>query len=154
VLTMIGAVGLAALIHPHRLQFLRSPAPWVAIATLAVAMLPHFMWLKQVDFVPLTYAGDTYSLTDRAQIDNLALGYVLHNLALLAAPVVLGGIALVWRPFRLMPFPALARGANPGVNLSQALNVWIIQAVVAIGPPLGALLFRVYIKTDWGIPLF
>ncbi len=84
VLTMIGAVGLAALIHPARLQFLRSPAPWVAIATLVVAMLPHLMWLKQVDFVPLTYAGDTYSLTDRAQIDDLALGYVLHNLALLA----------------------------------------------------------------------
>jgi len=154
VLTMIGAVGLAALIHPDRLQFLRSPAPWVAIATLVVAMLPHLMWLKQVDFVPLTYAGDTYSLTDRAQIDDLALGYVLHNLALLALPVVLGAIALGWRPFRLTPFPALARGANASVNMSQALNVWIIQAVVAIGPPLGALILYVYIKTDWGIPLF
>src|SRR4030095_12363001 len=112
------------------------------------------MWLKQVNFVPLTYAGDTYSLTDRAMIDDLALGYVLHNLALLALPLVLGAIALVWRPWRLTPFPALARGANPGVNMSQALNVWIIQAVVAIGPPLGAVIFHVYIKTDWGIPLF
>src|SRR5947208_4708206 len=154
VLTMIGAVGLAALIHPDRLQFLRSPAPWVAIATLVVAMLPHLMWLKQVNFVPLTYAGDTYSLTDRAMIDDLALGYVKHNLALLAAPVLLGAIALVWRPFRLTPFPALARGANSGVNMSQARNVWIVQAVVAIGPPLGAVLFHGYIKTDWGIPLF
>ena len=116
VLTMIGAIGLAALIHPARLQFLRSPAPWVAIATLVVAMLPHLMWLKQVDFVPLTYAGGTYALTDRAQIEDLALGYVLHNLALLALPVVLGAIALGWRPFRLTPFPALARGANASVN--------------------------------------
>src|SRR5882724_3372609 len=107
-LTAIGAVGLAALIHPARLQFLRSPAPWVAITTLVVAMIPHFLWLKQVDFVPLTYAGDTYSLTDRAMIDDLALGYVLHNLALLALPVVLGAIALGWRPLRLTPFPALA----------------------------------------------
>jgi hypothetical protein len=154
VLTMIGAIGLAALIHPDRLQFLRSPAPWVAIATLVVAMLPHLMWLKQVDFVPFTYAGDTYSHTDRAMIGDLALGYVKHNLALLALPVVLGAIALASRPFRWPPFPALARGANSGVNLSQALNVWIIQAVVAIGPPLGAVIFHVYIKTDWGIPLF
>src|ERR1700693_2995638 len=45
VLTMIGAIGLAALIHPERLKFLRSPAPWVAIATLAVAMIPHLVWL-------------------------------------------------------------------------------------------------------------
>ena len=46
------------------------------------------------------------------------------------------------------------RGANAGVNASQALNVWIIQIVVAIGPPLGALAFIVYMKTDWGISLF
>ena len=26
--------------------------------------------------------------------------------------------------------------------------------MVAIGPPLGAVFFQIYIKTDWGIPLF
>ena len=46
VLTMIGAIGLAALMHPDRLKFLRSPAPWVAIATLVVAMIPHLVWLR------------------------------------------------------------------------------------------------------------
>ena len=60
-----------------------------------------------------------------------------------------GVAAALWKPFAFW-----SRGANPGVNTSQALNVWIIQAVVAIGPPLGAVLFQVYIKTDWGIPLF
>jgi uncharacterized membrane protein (UPF0136 family) len=153
-LTMIGAVGLAALIHPDRLRFLRAPAPWIAIATMVVAMLPHLVWLKQVDFVPLTYAGDTYSLTDRVMIADLAIGYVKHNLALLALPVILGAIALASRPFGWPPLPFLSRGANASVDISQALNVWIIQAVVAIGPPLGAVLFHVYIKTDWGIPLF
>jgi 4-amino-4-deoxy-L-arabinose transferase-like glycosyltransferase len=154
VLTMIGAISLAALIHPDRLRFLRSPAPWVAIAALVAAMLPHLMWLKQVNFVPLTYAGDTYSLTDRAMIHDLALGYGKHNLALLALPVVLAVIALAWRPLRWRPFPFWSRGPNSDVNISQAINVWIIQAVVAVGPPLGAVIFHVYIKTDWGIPLF
>src|SRR6516164_7357608 len=97
VLTMIGAIGLAALVHPDRLKFLRSPAPWVAMAVAVVALIPHLIWLKDVDFVPLT---------------------------------------------------------NAGVNASQALNIWIIQLVVAIGPPLGALVFKVYMKTDWGISLF
>ena len=87
-------------------------------------------------------------------IGDLVLGYVGHNLALLALPVVLGAIALAWPPRRWKLFPFWSRGANAGVNISQALNVWIIQAVVAIGPPLGALIFHVYIKTDWGIPLF
>ena len=163
VLTMIGAIGLAALIHPERLKFLRSPAPWVAIATLVVAMIPHLVWLKEVDFVPLTYAGDVYGLSSRAQNIQLVLGYVGHNLALLAAPVALAALALVWVPpwWRILArrpsalfTRAWSRGANTGVNASAALNIWIIQIVVAIGPPLGALIFTVYMKTDWGISLF
>src|SRR5471030_2632645 len=98
VLTMIGAVGLAALIHPDRWLFLRSPAPWVAIATLVVAMIPHLVWLKEVDFVPLTYAGDVYGLSSRAQSAELVLGYVGHNFALLMVPVVLALIVLAWTP--------------------------------------------------------
>jgi 4-amino-4-deoxy-L-arabinose transferase-like glycosyltransferase len=163
VLTMIGAVGIAALMHPERWLFLRSPAPWVAIGTLVVAMLPHLSWLKQVDFAPLSYAGDIYSLTDRAQCLQLVIGYVEHNLALLAAPIALAALLLAltpgwWTSFRRQPLSLVtrtwSRGPNPAVNISQALNVWIIQTVVAVGPPLGALAFIVYLKTDWGISLF
>jgi 4-amino-4-deoxy-L-arabinose transferase-like glycosyltransferase len=156
VLTMIGAVGLAALIHPDRLKFLRSPAPWVAIATLVVALIPHLVWLKQVHFAPLTYAGDVYALSSRAQSLQLVLGYLGHNLALLAAPVALAALALAWpsrRPSALFA-QAWSGGENRGVKASQALNIWIIQIVVAIGPPLGGLIFTVYMKTDWGISLF
>jgi len=163
VLTMIGAIGIAALVHPDRLRFLRSPAPWVAIVTLVVAMLPHLWWLKQVDFVPLTYAGDTYELQSRLQCLQLVLGYIAHNLALLAVPVALAALALAWFPrwwTTLAQHPSAlftrpwSRGPNPGVNISQALNIWIIQIVVAIGPPLGGLIFIIYMKTDWGISLF
>ena len=158
VLTMIGAIGLAAMIHPQRLQFLRSPAPWVAIATLGVAMIPHLIWLKQVDFVPLTYAGDVYSLPDRTQTLPLVIGYIGHNLALLAAPVALAALALAWGRLVRRRSRSRAsnwmRGPNANVDRSQAINIWLIQIIVAIGPPLGALLFAVYMKTDWGISLF
>jgi hypothetical protein len=158
VVTMIGAIGLAALIHPKRLRFLSSTAPWVAIATLAVAMLPHLAWLQQVDFVPFTYAGDVYGQVTRAMTLDLTIGYVLHNLALLALPVALTLLALSfgrrwWSPAAVAA-RTWSRGPNPGVNISQALNVWIIQLIVAIGPPLGALFFVIYLKTDWGISLF
>src|SRR5436309_2199699 len=43
VVTMIGAIGLAALIHPARMTFLRSPAPWVAIGTVALTIMPHLL---------------------------------------------------------------------------------------------------------------
>lgn len=163
VLTMIGAIGLAALIHPDRLRFLSSPAPWVAIATMVVAMIPHIVWLADAHFVPLTYAGDTYSLQDKSQVHQLVAGYALHNVALLALPVALAALAMAlvppWgklllrAPARIVT-RAWARGANAGVNLSQALNVWIVQVIVAVGPPLGALVFSIYMKTDWGISLF
>src|ERR1700726_3970537 len=129
VLTMIGAIGIAALVHPDRLKFLGSPAPWVAILTLVVAMIPHLIWLRSVDFVPLTYAGDVYGLSSRAQSAQLGLGYIGHNLALLAVPVALAALALAWtprwwaklarRPLTLFTRP-WARGANSGVNVSQA----------------------------------
>jgi 4-amino-4-deoxy-L-arabinose transferase-like glycosyltransferase len=162
-LTMIGAIGIAALVHPERLKFLRSPAPWVAIVISIVAMIPHLVWLKEVNFLPLTYAGDVYGLSSRAQNIRLVLGYIGHNLALLAVPVALAALALAWTPrwwvkLARQPSALFTRmwsgGANTGVNASQALNTWIIQLVVAIGPPLGGLIFMVYMKTDWGIPLF
>ena len=152
VLTMIGAVGLAALMHPDRARFLGSPAPWVAILTLGIAMIPHLIWLREVDFVPLTYAGDVYGLSSRAQSLQLVFGYVGHNLALLAAPALLAALALAWPPRWMMRM--WSRGANAGVNLAQAFNIWAIQIVVAVGPPLGGLLFTIYMKTDWGISLF
>ncbi len=163
VLTMIGAIGLAALIHPARVRFLASPAPWVAIVTMLVTMIPHLVWLYDVDFAPLTYAGDVYSLSDRSQVAELVLGYAVHNLSLLALPVVLAGLAMALvPPLRKLRTRAPARivtrswgrGANSGVDVSQALNVWLIQSIVAVGPPLGALAFSVYMKTDWGISLF
>jgi hypothetical protein len=153
-LTMVGAIGLAALIHPARLQLLRSPAPWVAIVTLVVAMLPHLIWLQQVNFAPLTYAGESYAITDRGIINALAVGYMGHNFALLALPVLLAALAMAWPPRRWWLFAFWSRGPNAGVDVAQALNVWIIQAVLAIGPPLGAMAFMIYIKSDWGIPLF
>ncbi|MGA8898154.1 glycosyltransferase family 39 protein [Bradyrhizobium sp.] len=157
VLTMIGAVGLAALIHPDRMKLLRSPAPWVAIVVAIVAMIPHLLWLKGVDFAPLIYADDVYGHRTRAESAMLVLGYVEHNLGLLALPVLIASLALVGISLR-RPSTTLARvwspGANSGVNLSQALNVWIIQIVVAVGPPLGGLILSVYMKTDWGISLF
>lgn len=162
-LTIIGAVGIAALLHPMRLLFLRSPAPWVAIGTMLVAMLPHLWWLKQVNFLPFTYAGGVYALSNRALSEQLAWGYVLHNISLLLFPVLIAVIAVApmprrWATFARKPWGivtnAWSRGPNPGVRTWQALNVWIIQIVIAIGPPLGGAFFAIYMKTDWGIPLF
>lgn len=163
VVTMIGAIGLAALIHPQRSLFLRSPAPWMAIVTMVVAMIPHFDWVRQVNYAPFLYAGDTYKISNRLMSLQLVWGYIGHNIALLLLPLALVAAVLAWSP-RWWVLLARDPGAffarpwslrdNPAVRRDQALNIWLIQAIVAIGPPIGALVFNVYIKTDWGISLF
>jgi hypothetical protein len=110
----------------------------------------------------LTYAGDVYGVSDRSENIQRVFGYVGHNFALLALPVALAALALAFSPrwWRWLRQPSAwcarswSRGGNGGVNLSQARNIWIMQAIVAVGPPLGGLLFNVYMKTDWGISLF
>jgi 4-amino-4-deoxy-L-arabinose transferase-like glycosyltransferase len=168
VLTMIGAIGLAALIHPHRMRFLRSPAPWVAMAACFIAMLPHLWWLKQADFLPLIYADDVYGGRTFGVTLRLVSIYVAHNVGLLLIPVAFAGIALAWklqwwksirsrgvvREFVDSVKRPWVRGRNPGVFLSPARQIWIIQIIVAAGPPLAALVLGIYMKTDWGISLF
>jgi 4-amino-4-deoxy-L-arabinose transferase-like glycosyltransferase len=162
-LTVIGAVGIAALAHPDRILFLRSPAPWVAIGALMIAMAPHLVWLAQVDFLPLTFATETYVMPNGAHRFKFVAGYIEHNFALLVLPLVIAALVLAWAPrwwWVLLRSPAAlfsspwSQRNNPGVRRSQALNIWIVQAVVAIGPPIGGVVFAVYMKTDWGIPLF
>src|SRR5436190_2014487 len=41
----VAAVGLAALLDPGRMRFLRSPAPRIAALVYLVALLPHVLWL-------------------------------------------------------------------------------------------------------------
>jgi len=163
VATMIGAIGLAALMHPKRMLFLRSPAPWMALVTMAAAMLPHLQWLRDADFAPFRYATDTYVISSHWESLRLVGAYLAHNIALLLLPLAIGAAVLGWAPrwWTLVlrdPRAFFARPwslrDNPAIDRDQALNIRLIQAIVALGPPIGALILDIYIKTDWGIPLF
>lgn len=162
--TIIGATGVAALLHPDRMRFLASPAPWVAVATLIAGLIPHLWWLMQVDFAPLTYAADVYELSSRGHAAELAANYLEHNIGLLLLPLLVALIALRWQPIEQLwrqPLAATLRGAvlwagNVGadINVAQVRNIRIIQTIVAVVPPIAAVVLAIYIKTDWGIPLF
>jgi hypothetical protein len=114
-----------------------------------------------VNVLPFTYAASSYSISSHAQVLDLALGYIGHNRAA-GRPCGVGGRGAGVGPAMVGlagPEAARVRGptvaaAQSGVFEVQAINVWIIQIVAAIGPPLGALIFEIYIKTDWGIPMF
>ncbi|MGO4711931.1 glycosyltransferase family 39 protein [Bradyrhizobium sp. 2TAF24] len=154
--TVIGAAGLAVLAHPDRMRFIRSPAPWVALVVLIAGLAPHVWWLVQVNFAPFTYAGDVYELGSRTRAAQFALLYVGHNIALLTPVLLAGWGALFWQPLNQPWWRSMIRmsQASTGVDLAQARNVWMIQGIIGLVPPVAAVAFAIYIKTDWGIPLF
>lgn len=51
------AMGVALLADDNRWRYLRSPAPWAAVAVFLALFLPHAVWLVQNDFPPLRWAG-------------------------------------------------------------------------------------------------
>ena len=155
VLTMIGAIGLAALIHPAA----------AAVPALAGAVGRDRDARGGDD--PACHVAEAGEFRRRSPMPARAIRSPTARRSTISRSAISAitsrcwrcrwcwrRIALAWPPRRWKPFSFWSRGANAGVNVSQALNVWIIQAIVAIGPPIGAVIFDIYIKTDWGIPLF
>ncbi|NWG24847.1 MAG: glycosyltransferase family 39 protein [Pseudorhodoplanes sp.] len=87
------AMGLAVLCDENRWRYLRSPAPWAAVAVFIVLFAPHAVWLVQNDFPPLRWAGGKrrtpvsvgHWLYEAGDYVFGTLAYAIGALALLAA---------------------------------------------------------------------
>ncbi len=138
----VAASGLAALIHPERTRFLRSPAPWVAAIVYLIALTPHLLWLIKWNYPTLHWAS---SLAEQPGSALHTLEYLGHHFALIAIPVV-AGAALLW-PWR-RAVAAFAR------REPDAVLVVVISTVLVFTPPVAALVMGSYLRLDWGNPLF
>src|SRR5215212_7107816 len=83
----IAAIGLAALLHPDRMRFLRSPAPWIAALVYCVALTPHVLWLIKWNYPTLQWAS---SLAEQPGSVRHTLGYLGHHFVLVGIPIVVG----------------------------------------------------------------
>jgi 4-amino-4-deoxy-L-arabinose transferase-like glycosyltransferase len=138
----VGAIGLAALIHPDRMRFLRSPVPYFAAVVFLLALTPHVLWLIKWNFPTLQWAS---SLAEQPGSPLQTLDYLGHHVALVAIPILAGAL-LLW-PWR-KPLNAAA------VRNPDAFLVLIVSAVLVLMPPLAALALGSYLRLDWGNPLF
>lgn len=140
------AIAVAAVARPDRAKLFRSPLPYVAMGVFALAMAPHLGWLNAVGFTPLRYASQ-YLVLDRVAAARHATDATLHALALLLPTLAAGSVAMF--------LPRLRRvAAAPREALERAHQIWIIVAVLAIGPLLASVALSVRMKSDWTIPLF
>lgn len=138
----VAAIGLAALLSPDRMRFLRSPAPWIAMLVYCVALIPHVLWLIKWNYPTLQWAS---SLAEQPGSVLHTLDYIGHHLALIGIPVV-GGAALLW-PWRRALHAVAAK-------YPDTFLVLLIAAVLILTPPIVALVLGSYLRLDWGNPLF
>jgi len=141
-LISVAAIGLAALIHPDRMRFLRSPAPWVAAPVYLAALTPHLLWLVKWNYPTLQWAS---SLAEQPGSALHTLEYLAHHFALIAIPVAVGAV-LLW-PWR--------RAVNAfAAQQPDAFLVLVISTVLVFLAPAAALVMGSYLRLDWGNPLF
>ena len=136
---------VAALAHPRRLDYLRSPAPWASVIVGALLMAPNIVSLVDYDFGPFRYATSSHGVaTLRALMDSFSdyFGGVLYLAGGLAA------VAIACRPgpatIRDMAWPR-----EPDRRLMMIATATALLAPVAL-----ALVLRTQLATLWTLPMW
>jgi 4-amino-4-deoxy-L-arabinose transferase-like glycosyltransferase len=135
----------AALAHPKRLDYLRSPAPWASVAVGALVFAPNVVSLVGYDFQPFRYATASHEVVNlRVLFDSFAdyFGGVLF---------LAGGFAAVLLACR--PDGAAVRDMllpREADRRAMAIASW----TMFLAPILLALALRTRLATLWTLPMW
>jgi 4-amino-4-deoxy-L-arabinose transferase-like glycosyltransferase len=88
-------LAIAALAHPRRSVYFRSPAPYVTILVGAIAIAPHMAWLYDNHFTAFGYALASHPATGWSAVGS-CVSYVVGALAYLVVPTLI--VLLLARP--------------------------------------------------------
>ncbi|MFL9826456.1 glycosyltransferase family 39 protein [Rhodoplanes sp. SY1] len=153
---LVASLPLAALLHPARWTYLRSPSPWVSMLAGFAVLAPHLWWLVTTGFQPFGYAYAVHGGATQGAILWKALLYLIGSLAYVALPIVVW--ALIARPSRavvaetlwpadpdrrmlvhLLALPLLIPAVTApfvGVELTSlwTMQAWFLLPVVLLAP--------------------
>lgn len=91
---LLATLFIAALLHPDRNRYFRSPAPYITLATGGALIAPHLWWLSQSDYTTLSYAFSKtqYSTaeTQERAVSAVIEGYLCLGLAAAALALAFG----------------------------------------------------------------
>ena len=93
---LIAGLIVAALVDRRRLDYMRSPAPYVTILAGALALSPHVVWLVHNHFAPFGYAVAIHGAKPLAATVVGAIGYLIGSFGYVAVPVII--VLAVARP--------------------------------------------------------
>jgi 4-amino-4-deoxy-L-arabinose transferase-like glycosyltransferase len=95
---LVGAFGVAIVLHPARWTYLRSPAPWISAIVGLLVLAPHLHWLTTAELTPFEYAYLAHRGATLGGILASIGTYLLGALAYVALPIAAYAIAV--RPDR------------------------------------------------------
>ena len=145
VFLLLGLV-LAALIDRRRMDYFKSLAPWVTVATGALALAPHIIWLVEHNFAPFTYAVAVHGEKSIATTAVSVLGYLGGSVAYVAIPLIAAAVMAAFKP---ATFADMAWPREPERRLA-ALAFWLPFLL----PAVGAIVGRTEITSLWSMPAY
>lgn len=153
---LLGTCLIAALAHPSRARYFRSPSPYISLALTALLIAPHLWWLITTGFLPLHYvAGETghsatFALVQVAHVIlqtalalSVVLWLVLRRGHFAIAPLVTDPAVAMLAILAVLPF-ALTLFAATTVGLILSDNT--AGATFAFAP---LLLLQLVGQRDW-----
>ncbi|RAI44444.1 glycosyltransferase family 39 protein, partial [Rhodoplanes roseus] len=153
---LVVSLPIAALLHPARRTYLRSPSPWVSILAGFAVLSPHLWWLASTGFQPFGYAYAVHGGATMGAILWKAVLYLVGALAYVAVPILVW-LAIV-RPDRavlaatlwpkhpdrrmlvhLLALPLLIPAVSApfvGVELTSlwTMQAWFLLPIVLLAP--------------------
>jgi 4-amino-4-deoxy-L-arabinose transferase-like glycosyltransferase len=143
VILLLG-LGIAALLNRRRAAYFRSSAPYLTVASGALVIAPHVIWMIDSNFAPLRYATGGHAAKPLGEVLASAVGYLGGVVAFAALPLAL--VAILLRP-------SLAAAADTYLPSSperrlQAAVLWLPLLGPALLAPFGATV----INSIWSMP--
>jgi 4-amino-4-deoxy-L-arabinose transferase-like glycosyltransferase len=86
---LLAGLGIAALCDRRRLEYLRSPSPWITIAAGALVVAPHFVWVATHDWRTFEWMFSSHPASDRWSAFRYGIDYVAGTIGYLAVPVLI-----------------------------------------------------------------
>ncbi|RTL51714.1 MAG: glycosyltransferase family 39 protein [Bradyrhizobiaceae bacterium] len=138
---LIAGFGFAAIAHPQRASYLRSPAPWISMLAGFVVLGPHIHWLATTGSEPFQYAMRVHSGLPIETSLKDTVEFLLGICGYLALPMF---VWLLMAEFNLRAVAQDLRRMNSGLRLLALIFVGSI-----IFPVVTALVLRTNLPSLW-----
>lgn len=133
---LIAGFGFAAIVHPQRMSYLRSSAPWISMLAGFVALAPHIYWLATTGSEPFQYAMRVHSGLPLGGTFKAVIEFLLGVCAYLALPL------FVWLLVAKLKLRAVAEGFG---RLDSGL---LLLALIFAGSIMSAIITALVLRTN------